>query len=516
MERRLPRGERQAGDGVDDDGTLCRGGIVQRSLTMISESVRTGVMDSSQQSAEPKPYAGSWYHTLRLVIKAAILSAHRTVAAVWPHVVSPLGVMMVAALASLLCGVFVAAQGFVVLAGVVAPVLLGLIWPWISIRAVRGTLQFRDVRAYAGDVVELELIAKNLGPWPIWGLEVDAGFHDAPSPQDQPDATLAYLPGWATSTVTLSVPTERRGRVPVRPPVLRTGFPFGFYRARRTITGCGDLIVWPAVLKLNKVVTPSHSLNWSCNTTEHLFGHHGERGAARPYRYGDSTRMIHWPLSARHDMFFVSERHRPIHPEILLEGWIGPNGAQDSGPEHALASRQTTQSVEWLIRILASCGESLWSGQDCPLTCRIGDVQCTIPGGRNGLKNFLDWLATFDSDRPTPSLYRRGSPGRRPSQAAGYVRIVVATATSWRLRLESNPDLAIVLDDVMFDQPTRNPSTGGTETDVPRADTAAAGSVERIDGDRSSARRLWIQSPDSAHQELEAGWRRWGQGARHG
>ena len=58
----------------------------------------------------------------------------------------PLGVLTLAALASLLCGLFLHAQGFVLCGGVIAVVAFGVIWPWLSLRGLAGSVAFDRAR----------------------------------------------------------------------------------------------------------------------------------------------------------------------------------------------------------------------------------------------------------------------------------------------------------------------------------------------------------------------------------
>src|SRR5437588_65846 len=68
---------------------------------------------------------------------------------------TPLGVLLLAAVASLLCGLFLHPQGFVLLGAVLAVVALGLAWPWLSLRALDGSLAFERAQIQEGESVEV-------------------------------------------------------------------------------------------------------------------------------------------------------------------------------------------------------------------------------------------------------------------------------------------------------------------------------------------------------------------------
>jgi hypothetical protein len=62
----------------------------------------------------------------------------------------PLGVLSLAATASLRCGLFLHTQGFVLCGGVLAVIALGVIWPWLSLRGLSGAVTFDRTRASEG------------------------------------------------------------------------------------------------------------------------------------------------------------------------------------------------------------------------------------------------------------------------------------------------------------------------------------------------------------------------------
>src|SRR5437762_1884358 len=70
---------------------------------------------------------------------------------------TPLGILGIAAVASALCGAFLHPNGYVLLGGIVAVVVLGLVWPWLSLRGLHGTLTFSATRAREGEPIGVQL-----------------------------------------------------------------------------------------------------------------------------------------------------------------------------------------------------------------------------------------------------------------------------------------------------------------------------------------------------------------------
>ena len=173
----------------------------------------------------------------------------------------PIGWFVLAAAMSLLVGCFLGPQGFVLCAALLGIVLLGVAWPWIAIRAVRGTLHFDRRRCREGDLLTVRLQVANRFPWPVWGLAIERGFLAAPSGGEPLDplavdavaVALARVPGWSVNDYLWEFQPECRGVYPTEPPKMSCGFPFGIWVARGPLTVAGELIVWPRTVRLSAI-----------------------------------------------------------------------------------------------------------------------------------------------------------------------------------------------------------------------------------------------------------------------
>ena len=259
----------------------------------------------------------------------------------------PIGWLIVAAAASLLIGLFLAPQGWVMFAALTAVILLGVIWPWIAIRGVSCSLSFNRRRATEGEPVQVTLSIKNSFPWPIWGLAVEGGFfsEDLSPSNDATAVALARVPGWATTDFKWEYEPHRRGLYPSGICRISSAFPFGIWYARDEIQIKSELIVWPKTVKLASVPPVQGRDLTATGILMNQAGLEGDVLAVRPYRRGDSLKHIHWAQTARHNRFIVCERQTAAHRKVEV--------SIDTDPRvHQFQSGNG--SFEWVIRVGAS------------------------------------------------------------------------------------------------------------------------------------------------------------------
>ncbi len=308
---------------------------------------------------------------------------------------NPLGVLLLTALAALLCGLFLHPRGLVLCGGIVAVVVLGVAWPWWSLRWLSGTIAFARTRTTEGEEVEVRLTLRNRLPWSAWGLSVRDGFarHGEQGESAPPVATIASTPGRCTASCRWSFVPGCRGVYPLSPPRLTTGFPFGLWENQRQVRVETPLLVWPRTFAVGPVPLVSGDQQVEGNVSRKKVGSNGDVLGVRPYRRGDSPRRIHWGQSARHDRLIVCELQSNARPVIQLILDADPRVHAGTGPDG---------SREWAIRIAASLAKGwleagaqvggAWSGQV------IAPVS-----GQQQLVRLLDGLAQLP-DTPGPTL----------------------------------------------------------------------------------------------------------------
>ena len=250
--------------------------------------------------------------------------------------------LLLAAAASLLCGFFLHAQGFILAGGIVAVVGLGVVWPWLSLRGLTGALTFDRARASEGEAVGVRLTLRNRLPWAAWGLAVRGGFGDNTG---QPAAAIAAAPGRRTAVCRWNFTPTRRGVYPLAVPHLTTGFPFGLWENSRRSAVEAPLVVWPKTFPVGPVPPVSGDRQVEGYVSRSKVGTTGDVLGVRPYRRGDSPRRIHWGQSAKHDRLIVCELQSNSRPVIQL--------VLDADPR-VHAGTGENGSREWAIRIVAS------------------------------------------------------------------------------------------------------------------------------------------------------------------
>jgi uncharacterized protein (DUF58 family) len=301
----------------------------------------------------------------------------------------PLGVLTLAALASLLCGLFLHSQGFVLCGGILAVLALGVLWPWLSLRGLEGSLAFDRDRFAEGETVEVRLALRNRLPWAAWGLAVRGGFGGGP---EEVVAGVASAPRRRKALCRWSFTPTRRGVYPLAAPTLTTGFPFGLWENSHTLTAEAPLVVWPRTFPVGPVPPVSGDRQVEGNVSRSKVGTNGDVLGVRPYRRGDSPRRIHWGQSARHDRLIVCELQSNARPVIQLVLDADPRVHAGAGPN---------SSLEWAVRVVASLAKG-WLEDGAQVGLAWAGQDIAPASGRPQLHKILDALAGLSDECDKP------------------------------------------------------------------------------------------------------------------
>jgi|GEM_PF-2445733 len=176
---------------------------------------------------------------------------------------------------------------------------------------------------------------------------------------------LGELPSGKTVTLTSPIAWRRRGVFPVPPLRLDCDYPYGIIRWQRLIPGQDELLILPALGRVNVEELKRWLLRtfawegWALRSSRRSRGGLGDVRGVRPFRPGDPIRDIHWKTTARRRQLMVREydQSQPFHLQVLLDPWVPESHrSQHSSPEaSSLSESQTEQSsLDWLASLAMS------------------------------------------------------------------------------------------------------------------------------------------------------------------
>jgi uncharacterized protein (DUF58 family) len=277
---------------------------------------------------------------------------------------NPLTVLILAAITSALCGMFLHPQGFVLSLGLGALIVVGIAWPWFSVLGLRGTLSFEKSRSREGEPVKVRLDLLNRSPWGAWGLAVHAGLNGSGS-------GIARADGWKLTEVEWDFVPDRRGVYPSGIPRISSGFPFGLSSSSRVLAVANSLLVWPRTFAVGPIPQVTGGLHSEGNSARNRAGGSGDFLGVRAYRRGDSLRRVHWPQTARLGQMVVCELQSNAVPKVQVVLDVQPAWHVGTGPDG---------SREWAIRIAASFLEA-WIGEGAEVELIAEGLSISARGG---------------------------------------------------------------------------------------------------------------------------------------
>ncbi len=112
---------------------------------------------------------------------------------------------------------------------------------------------------------------------------------------------------------------RRRGPLKFEKIIVRSGFPFGVLRKAVQFNQPGEVLIYPPLRRLNRQAVLSLSNN-DISNAKHADrgGGMGEFFGLRPYRPGDSYKLIDWKHSARTSSLVSRELARPRPPRMMI------------------------------------------------------------------------------------------------------------------------------------------------------------------------------------------------------
>ncbi|MBL8821842.1 MAG: DUF58 domain-containing protein [Planctomycetia bacterium] len=304
----------------------------------------------------------------------------------------PLGILILATIFAGLCGWVVHPHGYLVMSILLAVLVSGLVWPWLTMLGISAELEFGGTRGREGESVPVKLRIQNRMPWNAWGLGLQI------TETTQTEASVVRAAGWKTTVIAWDFVPMQRGEYPLNTPTLYSGFPFGLWKARRQVAISQRLLVWPSTVPVGAMPEVTGSDHHEGQVFRNKPGDAGDILGVRPFREGDSLRRIHWAQTARYDRLIVCERQTPGLPAIRITVDTDPAIHAGEGSE---------SSREWVIRLAASfCTE--WLSQGAQIEAIIQGKLYHAAGGTAQLRKLLDALARVQpaGDQPLAEVSR--------------------------------------------------------------------------------------------------------------
>ena len=396
----------------------------------------------------------------------------------------PIGWLVCAIISSFLVGMFIGPQGFVLMWAFLALLVLGAVWPLLSVKAITCQLSFSKQRSAEGEDTVAVLEITNHWPLPFFGLMIVGDFlQDQVFEGDDVAIGLQRIPGASISTFKWSINPENRGILPRENRKIQNGFPFGIYNAVTDVEIKGRTLVWPKSIDLRGMPEVSGTQFNISGILSDRAGLDGDVIGVRNYRQGDSMRHIHWGKTAQLNRLIVQERQsfaaRPF--DVYLD--LTPESHMGKGSQ---------SSYEWAIRIAGSVCRQL---HDCQ--SHVGLICIGLPSEQickvsntNGLSQLMDFLAKLPSFDELLTFEKQES-----SQCLkldnNKKTFVISTTKSSEMQ-ESTQVHQIVIDPIRFEA-----SDALFES---QPIDASLGKVQ------SSKRKILITNPTSVESELSTGW----------
>jgi len=348
-------------------------------------------------------------HFVKLAASAFRLANHDFCPKLNPYVrwlKQPFGWVVAALLFSVLIGLLVGPQGWALAVAFLSLLIIGLAWPWLSMRGIRCSLVLPNGKMQENQADQLVLKISNFWPIPVYGLIVEGDFLQNVDAQEEPIAfSLRRIGALSVTEFPIQITPRRRGLMPSGEVHVKNGFPFGLVDVSKPVTCNKRALVWPQGEALHGSPPAEGDHANLFGSISNRSGNDGETIGVRCFRQGDGLRSIHWAQTARSRELMVRERQTPSATSTLV--------LLDLNPDHH-AGRGSQSSFEWAIRIAASICLQVDEMQSRVRVVCIGlprDQQNSVSNSKSiaGVMEFLARLPTFASQRDVDSklLQRR-------------------------------------------------------------------------------------------------------------
>lgn len=303
----------------------------------------------------------------------------------------PIGWVVTALFFSILIGLFVGHQGYVLAFAFFTLLVLGLVWPWLSMKGLQCSLVLPSAQMRENESTEIIFKVRNYWPLPVFGLIVEGDFLQDIDVNAEPIAfSLKRIRAFSETDFRVSITPRRRGLLPCGEVKISNGFPFGLADVSKPVPKAPQTLVWPQSHKLHGV-PPSDNTRFNlAGACSDRSGNDGETIGVREYREGDRMRNIHWAQTVRGQRLMVRERQTPSVTTTTVLIDLTANHHAGEG---------VNNSFEWAIRIAASICEKLHHTQSSVrIVCKgLPQDSQQVASNQQGIDGIMDFLARIPS-----------------------------------------------------------------------------------------------------------------------
>lgn len=399
----------------------------------------------------------------------------------------PVGWVVAAIMFSLLVGLLVGPQGYVLAIAFTALLVLGLAWPWLSMKGIRCSLVLPDRRVSENQDLVVLFRVKNYWPLPVFGMMVKGDFLQALNEADECVAfALRRIAAWSESEFRIPIKPRRRGRLPTGEVIVANGFPFGLIDISKSVARSTSVLVWPSCESLDGFPV-SDSTRFSLHgALRDRSGNDGDSIGVRCYRNGDRLRNIHWAQTVRSQRLMVRERQTISSTDATVVLDLSPSIHAGSGIH---------SSNEWAIRIAASICSHLHESQSPVRVVCVGlpSLKQYSADNRSGLRAVMDFLADLPSlDAALESVESscQMATSKQELSRAGRLFLIGTNLSSDLRKVNSSEFTPVVIDLEGF------------------ADRRLSGESNIVSNSDRSGDGIFIATPESAATQLICDWNR--------
>ncbi|MFN8531463.1 MAG: DUF58 domain-containing protein [Anaerolineae bacterium] len=239
---------------------------------------------------------------------------------------------------------------------------------------------------YEGDEINVDLRVKRARGLAAYQVEMTEICPLAELSEREKRLYLPVIPSNQPLTYAYLVTLDRRGVYAFPPILMRTRFPFGFFRRHGRLTAPTQALVYPEVKPLLRF--PLLEKQLAAQIATQRAGHGSEVIGVRPFRSGDSPRHIHWRSTARTGQLMSKEFADEAQPNLTLLLDTDFSGTAEN----------KRNPFEWAVKSAVSIADHA-RRRGFPLFLRHGDSALSNVESALGWETFLQMMARI---QPSP------------------------------------------------------------------------------------------------------------------